>query len=188
MRTTSASDAELLEQSLERPGAGLDAPTRRVAPSCASATRASGSGASVKTPSVTPAAGERLQGRARRRVASEVRGRVILREALEQRAPVAGADAVEDCGGLGPIRRQRPRIDVEHGARRLEPGGPQRSRVADGVEVDGERASARHASRRARTDCQSAIPTATPTASMATSSGDPCRPATNVWCTSSLIA
>ena len=47
---------ERREQPLERAGAGLERATRRVAPSCASATRASGSGASVKTPSAHPAA------------------------------------------------------------------------------------------------------------------------------------
>ena len=58
-------------------------------------------------------------------------------------------------------------------AGRLEPVVPERPRVAERVEVDRDGARVRHASRRARTDCQRTTPTATPTASIATSSGEP---------------
>ena len=135
-----------------------------------------------------PLANQGLQARARRRVATQVCRRVILAEPLEEDAPVAGARLVECPRRLPAVGGQRVRIDVQHGASRLEPRAPERARVAEGVELDRDRALGRHASRRVRTVCQRTTPTTTPTASSATSSGEPTRPGTNDWCTSSLIA
>ncbi len=111
-----------------------------------------------------------------------------LKQICEEHAPVPRAGVVERCGGVRSVRRDRFRVDVEHAASRLEPCIPQRPRVAERVQIDGEQVPFRHARRRAWTECQSAIPAATPTASIATSMGEPSRPGTNDWCSSSLIA
>ena len=161
---------------------------RRVAPSWESATRASGSGASVNTPSVAPEPASdcraALVAASRRRYG----GRVILGEALEEDAPVPGTRVVEHRGRGRAVVRQHAGVDVEHSVGRLEPGRPERPCVADRVELDGECATIRHAMGRARTHCQRTTPAATPIASIAMSRGDPSRPGTNDWCTSSLIA
>ena len=97
--------------------------------------------------------------------------------------------AIERRGGLAAIRGER-----RPGRPRGRPA-PSRARPATAARVSpsasrsiASGACGRHARRRARADCQSAIPIATPTASIATSIGDPCRPGTNVWWTSSLAA
>ena len=93
------------------PAPDSSAETRRVAPSWASATRASSSGASVKTPTVAPVRDERLQSRARRRIAAEIGRRVILGEALEEHSPVSGACTIERlcCLDRGPRAATRDR-------------------------------------------------------------------------------
>jgi hypothetical protein len=110
-------------------------------------------------------------------------GRALLGEALEQRPPVPGAQAIELRGGRDPVGREGAGVDAEDARRRFEPRAPERSCVTEGaVEIDGDGAQER---RPRMTRCQASTPAATPTASMATSSGEPCRPATNDWWTSS---
>ena len=87
-----------------------------------------------------PLANQGLQARARRRVATQVCRRVILAEPLEEDAPVAGARLVERPRRLPAVGGQRVRIDVQHGASRLEPRAPERARVAERVELDRDRA------------------------------------------------
>ncbi len=135
----------------------------------------------VREDSQLDAAGrERLQGCARRGVTAQERGSVILGEPLEQRAPVPRGGAIERVRGVATIHGKLGRVDLEDASRGFQPGRPERPCVPDRVELDGERACGRHARRRARADCQSTIPMATPTASIATSTGAPCRPETNV--------
>ena len=131
---------------------------------------------------------EGVQCRARRRIATQIRRRVVLCEALQENPPVPGSRGVERRSRCGAIRRKRAGLHVEDGVCGGEPRRPQRACVPECVELDRDRTRLRHARRRARTDCQRTIPTATPTASIATSKGEPSRPGTNDWCTSSLIA
>jgi hypothetical protein len=68
-------------------------------------------------------------------------GRALLGEALEQRPPVARADAVELRGGRDPVGREGVGVEAEDARRRFEPRAPERSCVTEGaVEVDGDRA------------------------------------------------
>src|SRR5262249_32393615 len=133
-------------------------------------------------------AGKAPQRRARPRVAAQERRGVILAEALEQRPPVPRSRTVESGSSGGAVRRQPVRIDGEDRVRGLEPRAPERSRVTDRVEVDGQCRRPAHARRRAWATFQSTIPHASPTESIATSTGEPWRPATNVWWNSSLTA
>ena len=104
------------------------------------------------------------------RVAAQVNGRPLLREALEQRPPVRqllveGAD-----------------VDAVPARGVLEPVSPERFRVAERAELDGDRLH------RGRRRSHSSIPSATPTASMPTSIGEACRPRTKCWWSSSVDA
>src|SRR5262249_19512739 len=83
------------------------------------------------------------------------------------------------------VRRQPVRIDGEDRVRGLEPRAPERSRVTDRVEVDGQCRRPAHARRRAWATFQSTIPHASPTESMPTSTAEPWRPATHAWWNSS---
>ena len=148
---------------------------RRAAPSWESATRASsargiGEDGQLHTLGLQPPKRRAHLGRG-----PEVDGGAVLGVALEQRSPVAGAPGVE----LG--RRGRSILgqafDVEHARRVGEPVAPERSRVAEHVELD---CKPQRATRRQR-----ATPIATPALSIRTSSGEPTRPATKCWCSSS---
>ncbi len=127
--------AEALEQPLERPGPRLE----RLDPPCGArdgprATRASSSGASVKTPIRDAVGLKPPERRGRRRARAEVDGRVILGESLEHRPPVRQLLVEPVRIDLGPPRDVR------------EPGVIERPRVAeDAVELDRDR---RHRGRR----------------------------------------
>src|SRR5262249_20371274 len=134
-----------------------------------------------------PGRGKSPHRSARRRVSPDVQGSAVFAPATEQGAPVSRAEAIELRRGCRWVGGKRAGVAAEDRARLLEPVAPERPRVAEHtVERHGERA--RHASLRTTPRCQRRIPMATPTASLAASVGDPCRPGTNVWWNSSLAA
>ena len=115
--------------------------TRRAAPSCASAVRASSSGASVKTPSVAPSAASACSASARRRVAAEERRRAILAEPLEQDAPVADAPTASSCrGGLARSSGSPPGSTSSTPRADSSQSFHSAPRVPEGVELDRDRA------------------------------------------------
>ena len=143
-----------------RPSAGLDRVDAGARARAARARRARARrGASVKTPSVHALARQASACSAALvvGVATEVRGRVILGEALEQRRASCRLRAASSAAAASPpIGRERsrgrsPRTRAGGG----EPVVPQRARVADRVEVDGERARALMRAAALATDCQS---------------------------------
>src|SRR5262245_56347287 len=103
-------------------------------------------------------------------VAAEVDRRTLFREALEQVTPVRQL-LVE--GG-----------DVHAKATRgvVEPVAPERLDVTERGEVDSDRLH------RSRTCSHASIPSDSPTASIATSTGDAWRPRTKYWWSSSVAA
>jgi hypothetical protein len=71
------------------------------------------------------------------RARSQVDRGVVLGEALEQRRPVSDP-AVELRGRVGAARGQPAEVDARAAGQVLEPGVPERPRVAEhAVEVDG---------------------------------------------------
>src|SRR5262245_38662731 len=113
---------------------------------------------------------------------------MVFGEARERAAPVSDAcfgPAVELLGCFGAVRGQHARVEGRnrvHAPRRvLEPGVPEGTRIPeDAVEVERELHD--------RSLDATTSPTATPSASIATATGDACRPDTNGWWSSSLIA
>src|SRR6266545_920341 len=89
-------------------------------------------------------------------IAPEIDGCALLGEALEQLPPVR------------ELLLQGGHVDAEAPSGILEPVAPERLDVADRAEVDGD------GLHRSRTRSQISIPSATPTASIATSTGEAC--------------
>jgi len=113
-------------------------------------------------PELLPATATELEPAQRRtdlRGGPEIDRRAVLREALQQRSPVAGAARVQLCSCRGSVVGQS--FDVENAGGVGEPVAPQRAGVAEDVELD--RQSHRPYLR------QSETPSATPTASIRTS-------------------
>jgi len=138
---------------------------------------------------LTTSGHQRPQSGARLGIPAHVHGGALLGESLEQDAPVATAPLIELRRRFASVERQSARFDAQKVRRRGEPLVPEPTGVAQrSIEVDRHR-QGHDATRRARAArCQSRTPHATPTASIATSSGEPMRPGTNTWCSSSLTA
>src|SRR6185295_12619549 len=103
-------------------------------------------------------------------VPPEVDRRTLFREAFQQ---------------LPPIRQlviERADVDTKAAAGVVEPVAPERPGVSERREAD------HHRLHRSRSRSQISIPTATPTASIATSTGEAWRPRTKYWCSSSVAA
>ena len=159
MRDDLGASAEGGEQALEGTGAGLD---RRDAPRRAELGERNARqrlGRVGEDAERTPAPASDRSAALVAASRPEVDGRAVLGEALEQGAPVPGARRRR---ALGRGRRSSGSVPGSTSSTARADSSqalPERAGVAErAVEVDGERATLRHARRRARTDCQSDDP------------------------------
>ena len=138
-----------------------------------------------------PGRRERSQGGARLGAGAEVDRRAVLGEALEGDAPVADAGlgpAVEFLRGDGPILGERVRVEGRDGGEAARRVGqevvPELPRVPESIQVNRDRPNDRDAAQREKRR----TPAITPTVSISQSTGEPWRPETKAWCTSSVTA
>ena len=191
--------AEPLEQAIERSGSRLERLDSAVGSELGDRDSRQCLGRVGEHAEPVAARGERSERGADLRVGPQVDRRAVLREAAKGGPPVADpvlGPRVELLRRLDAILGKRGRIQrrdrMEPPRRVGEPVAPERPRVAEHVQLDRDwlhrpcpvpgtgRVWKRRLTRK--------IPSATPTASMRTSTGDACRPATKCWCTSSVVA